>query len=66
MEPKPSLVSKLIKDDLAKMGDRINHATHYYDLMLESCEKLFDNELEQHAFEEITRYLFGLKVTQRL
>ncbi|EIW51655.1 uncharacterized protein TRAVEDRAFT_75682 [Trametes versicolor FP-101664 SS1] len=66
MEPKPSLVSKLIKDDLAKMGDRINHASHYYDLMLESCEKLFDNELEQHAFEEITRYLFGLKHAYKL
>ncbi|KAI0634768.1 hypothetical protein C8Q77DRAFT_1103995 [Trametes polyzona] len=65
-EPNPSLVSKAIKDDLAKMGDRINHTSHYYDLMLESCEKLFDNELEQHVFEEIMRYMFGLKHAYKL
>ncbi|KAI0824868.1 hypothetical protein BC628DRAFT_1517814 [Trametes gibbosa] len=66
MEPKPSLVSKAIKDDLVKMGDRINHASHYYDLMLESCEKLFDNEMEQHVFEEVMRYMFGLKHAYKL
>ncbi|EMD34640.1 hypothetical protein CERSUDRAFT_116814 [Gelatoporia subvermispora B] len=37
------------------------HAVHFYDLMLESCEKLFDNELEQHIFEEQMRYMFGTK-----
>ncbi|KAI0777383.1 hypothetical protein BD413DRAFT_467641 [Trametes elegans] len=61
LEPNPALVSKNIKDDLAKMGDRINHASQFYDLMLESCEKLFDNEMEQHVFEEVMRYMFGLK-----
>ncbi|KAI0371352.1 hypothetical protein BV20DRAFT_965547 [Pilatotrama ljubarskyi] len=66
MEPNPALVTKAIKDDLAKMGDRINHAAHYYDLTLESCEKLFDNELEQHVFEEIMRYMFGLKHAYKL
>ena len=62
LEPNPSLVSKNIQDDLAKLGSRINHASQFYDLMLESCEKLFDNELEQHVFEEIMRYMFGMKV----
>ncbi|EIW53682.1 uncharacterized protein TRAVEDRAFT_40224 [Trametes versicolor FP-101664 SS1] len=31
-----------------------------------SREKLFDNELEQHAFEEIMWYLFGLKHAYKL
>ncbi|CDO71174.1 hypothetical protein BN946_scf184845.g44 [Trametes cinnabarina] len=66
LEPNPSLVSKTIQDDLAKLGDRINHASNFYDLMLECCEKLFDNELEQHAFEEIMRYMFGLKHAYKL
>ncbi|KAI0674609.1 hypothetical protein C8Q78DRAFT_1015738 [Trametes maxima] len=66
MEPNPTLLSKAIKDDLAKMGDRINHAAHFYDLMLESCEKLFDNEIEQHVFEELMRYMFGLKHAYKL
>ncbi|KAL7283979.1 hypothetical protein ACG7TL_001251 [Trametes sanguinea] len=66
LEPNPSLVSKTIKDDLAKLGDRINHASSFYDLMLECCEKLFDNEIEQHAFEEIMRYMFGLKHAYKL
>ncbi|KAI0336648.1 hypothetical protein GY45DRAFT_1332746 [Cubamyces sp. BRFM 1775] len=66
LEPNPSLVSKNIQDDLAKLGSRINHASHFYDLMLESCEKLFDNELEQHAFEEIMRYMFGMKHAYKL
>ncbi|KAH9887270.1 hypothetical protein C8Q73DRAFT_713400 [Cubamyces lactineus] len=66
MEPNPSLVSKNIQDDLAKLGSRINHASHFYDLMLESCEKLFDNELEQHVFEEIMRYMFGMKHAYKL
>ncbi|KAI8986626.1 hypothetical protein BD414DRAFT_522337 [Trametes punicea] len=66
LEPNPSLVSRTIKDDLAKLGERINHASHFYDLMLECCEKLFDNELEQHVFEEIMRYMFGLKHAYKL
>ncbi|KAJ8473776.1 hypothetical protein ONZ51_g7657 [Trametes cubensis] len=66
LEPNPSLVSKNIQDDLAKLGSRINHASQFYDLMLESCEKLFDNELEQHVFEEIMRYMFGMKHAYKL
>ncbi|KAI0313378.1 hypothetical protein OF83DRAFT_558985 [Amylostereum chailletii] len=33
----------------------------YYELLLESCEKLFDNQIEQHAFEEQMRQMFGLR-----
>lgn len=61
-EPNPSSIRSTIQADLAKLGNRLDQSTHYYDLMLESCEKLFDNELEQPAFEEMMRYMFGLKV----
>lgn len=45
-----------------QLDERISHAEHYYDLMLESCERLFDNEIDQHAFEEQMRFMFGYKV----
>ncbi|KIK06012.1 hypothetical protein K443DRAFT_674585 [Laccaria amethystina LaAM-08-1] len=41
-------------------------AEHYYELMLESCERLFDNELEQHAFEDQMRGMFGTKNAYQL
>ncbi|KAM5541748.1 hypothetical protein V8D89_004477 [Ganoderma adspersum] len=60
-EPNPSSIRSTIQADLAKLGNRLDQSSHYYDLMLESCEKLFDNEFEQPAFEEMMRYMFGLK-----
>ncbi|KAF4580450.1 Transcriptional regulatory protein sin3 [Pleurotus pulmonarius] len=39
---------------------------HYYDVLLESCERLFDAELEQHFFEEQTRAMFGTKVAYKI
>ncbi|KAI0341407.1 hypothetical protein BDW22DRAFT_1430067 [Trametopsis cervina] len=47
--------------DVSKLGDRATDAVHYYELLLESCEKLFDNELEQHVFEDQVRYMFGIQ-----
>jgi paired amphipathic helix protein Sin3a len=39
-----------------------NHpAAHYYDHMLELCEKMFDNELDPAQFEEYLRYMWGTK-----
>jgi len=35
-------------------------ALQYYELMLESCERLFDNQIEQLAFEDQMREMFGL------
>lgn len=35
---------------------------HFYDAMLVSCEKLFDNEIELQAFEDQLRSMFGTKV----
>ncbi|KAI1788076.1 hypothetical protein LXA43DRAFT_1161851 [Ganoderma leucocontextum] len=65
-EPNPSSIRSTIQADLAKLGNRLDQSSHYYDLMLESCEKLFDNELELPAFEEMMRYMFGLKHTFKL
>ena len=47
---------------LAQLDERAGHPEHYYDLMLESCERLFDNEIDQHGFEEQMRCMFGYKV----
>jgi hypothetical protein len=38
------------------------HAGQYYDLMLDACERLFDNEIEISAFEDEIRLMFGPKV----
>lgn len=35
-------------------------ALQYYELMLETCERLFDNQIEQLAFEDQMREMFGL------
>ncbi|KAJ7104329.1 histone deacetylase complex, SIN3 component [Mycena belliarum] len=47
--------------DNVKLGDRASHVEHFYDILLESCERLFDNELEQHVFEDQMRFMFGIK-----
>ncbi|KIP11841.1 hypothetical protein PHLGIDRAFT_27677 [Phlebiopsis gigantea 11061_1 CR5-6] len=47
--------------DLSGLGDRAKVASHFYNLLLESCEKLFDNEIEQHVFEDQLRYMFGIQ-----
>jgi paired amphipathic helix protein Sin3a len=38
-------------------------AGQYYELMLETCERLFDNQVEQLAFEDQMREMFGLHVS---
>lgn len=35
-------------------------ALQYYELMLETCERLFDNQVEQPVFEDQMREMFGL------
>jgi paired amphipathic helix protein Sin3a len=35
-------------------------ALQYYELMLETCERLFDNQVEQFIFEDQMREMFGL------
>ena len=48
--------------DLATLGEANGSAAHFYELMLEFCEKLFDNTLEQHIFEDRLRCMFGMNV----
>ncbi|EIN09044.1 hypothetical protein PUNSTDRAFT_102594 [Punctularia strigosozonata HHB-11173 SS5] len=36
-------------------------AAQYYDVMLDACERLFDNEIEMSAFEDQMRFMFGPK-----
>ncbi|KIJ15185.1 hypothetical protein PAXINDRAFT_134088 [Paxillus involutus ATCC 200175] len=71
--PKSSGVSTAAKDlkmstiaQLAQLDERAAHAEHFYDLMLESCERLFDNEIDQHVFEEQMRFMFGFKDAYRV
>ncbi|KAJ7219971.1 histone deacetylase complex, SIN3 component [Mycena pura] len=47
--------------DYLNLGERGSHTEHFYDLLLESCERLFDNELEQNVFEDQMRFMFGIK-----
>ncbi len=50
------------RDAIANFGEKAKNPEHFYELLLVSCERLFDNEVEQHAFEDQTRYMFGTKV----
>ncbi|KAI0074966.1 hypothetical protein K474DRAFT_1773588 [Panus rudis PR-1116 ss-1] len=47
--------------EFAKLSVRGADSAQFYELFLESCEKLFDNEIEQNAFEDQLRYMFGIK-----
>ncbi|KAF5351246.1 hypothetical protein D9756_008445 [Leucocoprinus leucothites] len=53
-------------DAIAGFGERAKSPEHFYELMLVSCERLFDNEIEQHAFEDQMRYMFGTKEAYRI
>ncbi|THH08411.1 hypothetical protein EW145_g2724 [Phellinidium pouzarii] len=46
---------------LAELQKGPSPAAHFYGYLLEACEKLFDNEIDQQAFEDITRYMFGTR-----
>lgn len=47
---------------ITSFGERAKNPEHYYEFLLVSLERLFDNEIEQHAFEDQIRYMFGTKV----
>lgn len=38
-----------------------NPAAHFYEHLLDLCEKLFDNEIDQAGFEENMRHMYGTK-----
>jgi len=39
----------------------VTAAEFFYGHLLESCEKLFDNAIDQATFEDTVRYMFGMK-----
>ncbi|PFH48078.1 hypothetical protein AMATHDRAFT_150621 [Amanita thiersii Skay4041] len=41
-------------------------AEQLYELLLETCERLFDNEIEQNAFEDQMRRIFGIHDTYKV
>lgn len=43
---------------------KTNAASYFYDYLLASCERLFDNDIDQQTFEDICRYMFGTKVSE--
>ena len=46
----------------SQVNERSGSEEHYYELLLESLERLFDNEIEQHVLEDQMTYMFGTKV----
>jgi len=47
---------------LSVEDERFADAAHFYEFLLESCEKLFDNEIEVPLFEDQMRFMFGPRV----
>jgi paired amphipathic helix protein Sin3a len=56
----PSSVLEQILRDRGASGEDDGEALYQY--LLEACEKLFMNELDQATFEEHMRWFFGTKV----
>ncbi|CAK5268788.1 unnamed protein product [Mycena citricolor] len=52
--------------EIVPFRDLSSHAEHFYNIMLESCERLFDNEMEQHVFEDQMRFMFGIKHAHKI
>ncbi|KAF7312188.1 HDAC-interact domain-containing protein [Mycena indigotica] len=47
--------------DTINLGEPIAQPEHFYDILLQSCEQLFENNVEPHIFEDQMRYMFGVK-----
>ncbi|KAF8634812.1 hypothetical protein AX17_004064 [Amanita inopinata Kibby_2008] len=50
-----------VHSDIANSATQNGYPEHLYELLLESCERLFDNEIEQHVFEDQMRQVFGIQ-----
>jgi paired amphipathic helix protein Sin3a len=44
---------------LSADDERLADEAHFYEFLLESCEKLFNNEIEVPLFEDRVRFMFG-------
>lgn len=63
--PPPNLSAIAAGLGLSNEDERFQNAAHFYDFLLESCEKLFDNEIEVPLFEDQMRYMFGPRVSSQ-
>ncbi|KXN85581.1 Paired amphipathic helix protein pst1 [Leucoagaricus sp. SymC.cos] len=54
------------QDTITSFGEKVKNPEHLYELLLASCERLFDNEIEQHAFEDQIRFMFGTKEAYKI
>lgn len=61
--PVAGIIGLSSQADYTSIGDQGANAEHFYELLLESCERLFDNEIEQIGFEDQMRLMFGTKVS---
>ncbi|PCH44684.1 hypothetical protein WOLCODRAFT_123950 [Wolfiporia cocos MD-104 SS10] len=57
----PAIIDPNLVHNAGQADDRAATAVHFYSLILVSCERLFDNDIEQHVFEDQMRYMFGTK-----
>ncbi|KAL0958045.1 hypothetical protein HGRIS_000221 [Hohenbuehelia grisea] len=64
-QPESPLTNALGLVDVNGNSTTVSPDLHYH-LMLSTCERLFDNELEQHAFEDQMRGMFGTKSAYRI
>jgi paired amphipathic helix protein Sin3a len=64
----PNGPSAVLGQAMAAMGDQraAESANVTYPYLLDACEKVFDNELDQATFEEHMRWFFGNKVGMML
>ncbi|KAK0433825.1 uncharacterized protein EV420DRAFT_1481708 [Desarmillaria tabescens] len=51
---------------IQSMSNPNANVSHFYELMLESCKCVFDNEVEQAAFEEQMQLMFGVKEAYKI
>ncbi|KAF9003386.1 hypothetical protein BDQ17DRAFT_1409203 [Cyathus striatus] len=65
-KPSRGILAGLSAQAKATLSTLGSHAEHYYSLMLESIERLFDSELETSAFEDQMRYMFGVKEAYKI
>ncbi|TIC00298.1 hypothetical protein E3Q18_01173 [Wallemia mellicola] len=55
----PQAVGISLLENTSVNGQETPASAHYYDYLLELCERLFEGEIDQNLFEESLRWMFG-------
>lgn len=55
----PQAVGISLLENTSANGQEAPPSAHYYDYLLELCERLFEGEIDQNLFEESLRWMFG-------